>query len=192
PDYIIIGEIRGEEAYVLFQALATGHGGLCTIHADSIDNVVKRLTSPPMNVSKVYIPLMNIAILVQRVELPKKREGFSFGRRIRNVWEIEDFEQYRDVASWDPRNDKFNTNFEDSFHLRRIVTSSGLTMEAIMKELDARENFLREIIGSGIRDQREIAKNILSYYSRKKDEKTELKLATIARPPQLQPPQPIY
>ncbi|MCJ7633205.1 type II/IV secretion system ATPase subunit, partial [Candidatus Bathyarchaeota archaeon] len=116
PDYIIIGEIRGEEAYVLFQALATGHGGLCTIHADSIDNVVKRLTSPPMNVSKVYIPLMNISLLVQRVELPKKREGISFGRRIRNVWEIEDFEQYRGVASWDPKNDKFNTNFENSFH----------------------------------------------------------------------------
>lgn len=46
PDYIIVGEIRGEEAYVLFQALATGHGGLCTMHADRLDHVVKRLTSP--------------------------------------------------------------------------------------------------------------------------------------------------
>jgi flagellar protein FlaI len=61
PDYIIVGEVRGEEAYTLFQALATGHGGLCTMHADSISNVVKRLTSPPMNVAKVYIPLMNSA-----------------------------------------------------------------------------------------------------------------------------------
>jgi len=44
PDYVIVGEVRGEEAYVLFQALATGHGGLCTKHADSIDRAVKRLT----------------------------------------------------------------------------------------------------------------------------------------------------
>lgn len=44
PDYIVVGEIRGEEAFVLFQALATGHGGLTTLHADSIDYAVKRLT----------------------------------------------------------------------------------------------------------------------------------------------------
>ncbi len=75
PDYIIVGEVRGEEAYVLFQALATGHGGLCTIHADSLENVVMRLTSPPMNVSKIYIPLMNSAMYIQRVELPKQRGG---------------------------------------------------------------------------------------------------------------------
>jgi len=80
PDYVIVGEVRGEEAYVLFQALATGHGGLCTMHADSIDRVVKRLTSPPMNVSEVYIPLMNIALYVQRVELPGKKDGINFGR----------------------------------------------------------------------------------------------------------------
>ena len=29
PDYIIVGEIRGEEAYVLLQAISLGHGGLC-------------------------------------------------------------------------------------------------------------------------------------------------------------------
>ncbi len=45
PDYIVVGEIRGEEAFVLFQALATGHGGLTTLHADSLDYAVKRLTS---------------------------------------------------------------------------------------------------------------------------------------------------
>src|SRR4029077_11025749 len=30
PDILIVGEVRGEEAYVLFQAISTGHGGLCT------------------------------------------------------------------------------------------------------------------------------------------------------------------
>jgi hypothetical protein len=72
PDYIVVGEIRGEEAYVLFQAVATGHGGICTMHADSIDHAIKRLTSPPMNVAEVYVPLMNICIYVARVDLPKK------------------------------------------------------------------------------------------------------------------------
>ncbi|MFQ6135529.1 MAG: type II/IV secretion system ATPase subunit, partial [Nitrososphaerales archaeon] len=43
PDYIIVGEVRGEESYVLFQAVATGHGGLCTMHADTVEASLKRL-----------------------------------------------------------------------------------------------------------------------------------------------------
>ena len=43
PDYIVVGEIRGSEAYVMFQAMATGHGGLCTMHADSLESASKRL-----------------------------------------------------------------------------------------------------------------------------------------------------
>ncbi len=188
PDYIIVGEVRGEEAYVLFQALATGHGGLCTMHADSLDSVVKRLTSPPMNVSKVYIPLMNCAAHVQRVELPKKQGGMSFGRRIRSVSEIEDFEQYREVATWNPREDVFVTHFDDSFHLRRIATSSGIAMDDVLKELDARAAFLKEIVASGVRGQKEVANKILSYYTKKREEQNDTTFVTPVHPlPESQP-----
>jgi flagellar protein FlaI len=173
PDYIIVGEVRGEEAFTLFQALATGHGGLCTMHADSLDNVVKRLTSPPMNVAKVYIPLMNSALHVQRVELPHEKEGLSFGRRVRNVWEIEEFDQYREVAVWNPRNDTFETWFEDSYLLERIAAVSGQTKQDILTELDARTKFLSEIVKEGVRDQKLVAERILSYYIKKRGEKGE-------------------
>jgi len=171
PDYIIVGEVRGEEAYTLFQALATGHGGLCTMHADSLTNVVKRLTSPPMNVSKVYIPLMNNALHIQRVELPKERDGLSFGRRVRTIWEIEDFDQYREVAVWNPRNDTFETWFEDSYLLEKIAGNSGKTKQDLLKELEARTVFLREMIKEGVRDQRDVAEKILSYYTRQREKK---------------------
>lgn len=182
PDYIIVGEIRGEEAYVLFQALATGHGGLCTMHAESLDNVVNRLTSPPMNVSKVYIPLMNCAIHIQRVELPKQKEGISFGRRIRSVWEIEQFEQYNELVTWNPKEDTFTIHFENSFHLKRIATNSGITMESVLKELNTRESFLKEMVKTDIRNQNDVAKHILSYYTKKREEKDDAKLAPFAQP----------
>jgi flagellar protein FlaI len=70
PALIIVGEIRGEEAYVLFQALATGHGGLCTMHADDIETAIKRLTQPPMNIPSTIIPLMNCLISVKHVKAP--------------------------------------------------------------------------------------------------------------------------
>jgi len=171
PDYVIVGEVRGEEAYVLFQALATGHGGLCTMHADSIDRVVKRLTSPPMNVSEVYIPLMNVAMYIQRVELPNQKGGLSFGRRIRTVSEIAEFDNYIEVSRWDPKKDVFNTWFKDSFILQQVSTQSGMSMKEIIEEIDRRERYIEEIVESGIRNQSEVAEKILYYYNRQRGQK---------------------
>ena len=175
PDYVIVGEVRGEEAYVLFQALATGHGGLCTMHADSIDRVVKRLTSPPMNVSEVYIPLMNIALYIQRVELPNKKEGLSFGRRVRSVSEIAEYNNYLEVARWDPRTDEFTTIFKDSYILQQISVSSGKSMNELMEELERREQYIRDMIEAGIDSQKEVAERILSYYNNQREEREETK-----------------
>ncbi len=171
PDYVIVGEVRGEEAYVLFQALATGHGGLCTMHADSIDRVVKRLTSPPMNVSEVYIPLMNIALYIQRVELPHKKDGLNFGRRVRSVSEIAEYENYLEVSRWDPRTDTFTTMFKDSYILQQISVSSGKSMTQLMEELDRREQYIKDMIESGVDNQRDVAEKILSYYTNQREEK---------------------
>jgi len=169
PDYIVVGEVRGEEAYVLFQALATGHGGLCTMHADSIDRVVKRLTSPPMNVSEVYIPLMNIALYVQRVELPKKKNGLGFGRRIRTVSEIVEHNIYHEVARWDQRRDRFDTMFEDSYILQQISINTGLTMDELLEELERREKYIQKLARKRLRNQGEVAQWILKYYNKRRE-----------------------
>jgi flagellar protein FlaI len=169
PDYIIVGEIRGEEAFTLFQALATGHGGLCTMHADSLISVIKRLTSPPMNVSKVYIPLMNSALHIQRVELPKAKDGLNFGRRVRTIWEIEDYDQYREVAVWNPRSDTFETWFENSFLLEKIAAIKGVSRQDLLLEIEKRREYLSELIEKDIRDQKEVAEQILAYYTNQRE-----------------------
>ena len=168
PDYVIVGEIRGEEAYVLFQAVATGHGGLCTIHADSVDGVIKRLTSPPMNVSEIYISMMNVVVSIQRVELPYEKNGLSFGRRIRSVHEISKDNEYLEVSNWDTNRDQFNTMFNDSIILKRISLALGVTFDDMLKELNDREKYLKEITKSGIRDQQEITEKILIYKKTKR------------------------
>lgn len=44
PDRIVVGEVRGAEALDLIDAMSTGHkGGLCTVHAGSIDQTLMRL-----------------------------------------------------------------------------------------------------------------------------------------------------
>ncbi|MCW4021346.1 MAG: type II/IV secretion system ATPase subunit, partial [Candidatus Bathyarchaeota archaeon] len=168
PDYIIVGEIRGEEAYALFQAVATGHGGITTMHADSLDHAAKRLTSAPMNVAEVYVPLMNACIYISRVELPKKKIGLSFGRRARNVWEVYEYGNYNLISEWSPTRDVFHTNLENSFLLDQIANKKGLSKEEVLAEIERREEVLEEVLKSRKRSQKEVMEAIVNYYNRMK------------------------
>ena len=167
PDYLVVGEVRGEEAYVLFQAVATGHGGLCTMHADSLDNAVNRLTSPPMNVSKVYIPLMNVCIYAARVDLPKKSGGLPFGRRIRNMWEVQGFEDYNRLVNWDPSNDSFRTDLQNSSLISTIAEKRGLSSQSLLTEISNREKFLGQLVKRDVKDHTKVAGAIMNYYQRR-------------------------
>lgn len=166
PDYIVVGEIRGEEAFVLFQALATGHGGLTTLHADSLDYAVKRLTSHPMNVAATYIPLINLAALVERVQLPNSTVGgMTFGRRIRSIVEVVDYEKYKTISSWNPTTDSFDVDFTKSDQLSKIAIRHNISIDGVLSELDARAHFIQDLKAKGIRKNVELAKHITNYYS---------------------------
>jgi len=173
PDYIIVGEIRGEEAYALFQAVATGHGGICTMHADSMDHAAKRLTSPPMNVAEVYVPLMNVGMYVSRVELPQKKMGLSFGRRARNVWEVVEYGKYNLISEWSPTEDTFHTYLEKSYLLDQIATKKGLTKDDLVAEIKRREKKLDEVLKTGKRSQNDVTQAITEYYNYMKKEKLD-------------------
>jgi archaeal flagellar protein FlaI len=164
PDYIVVGEIRGEEAFVLFQALATGHGGLTTLHADSIDYAMKRLTSPPMNVSKVYVPLINVTCMVERIQLPSARGNITFGRRLTSISEVIDFEEYRSIAKWNPINDTFQTAFEDSEQLRKIAIRNGLTLRDVISEIQHRTLLIHNLREKGVTRTTDLSKFITNYY----------------------------
>jgi Type IV secretory pathway, VirB11 components, and related ATPases involved in archaeal flagella biosynthesis len=164
PDYIVVGEIRGEEAFVLFQALATGHGGLTTLHADSIDYAIKRLTSPPMNVAKIYVPLINVAAMIERVQLPKAHGKMTFGRRITALSEVLDYGEYRTVAKWNPVDDTFDLNFQESEQLLRLAARHGLTQQDALAELNYRAAMLKDLREKGIRKNVELSKFITNYY----------------------------
>ncbi|MEM1556952.1 MAG: type II/IV secretion system ATPase subunit [Candidatus Bathyarchaeia archaeon] len=163
PDYIIVGEIRGEEAFVLFQAMATGHGGLTTLHAESLEHAVKRLTSPPMNVSESYVPLVNVALIQERVQLPRVRMGLSFGRRIREVYEVIDYGVYERISSWNPVTDTYTSNFKKSEMLRKIAIKYGISVESVLEELSRRALLLHDLLVHGIRNNLDIRREITRY-----------------------------
>jgi flagellar protein FlaI len=164
---MIVGEVRGQEAYVLFQALATGHGGMCTMHAENIYSAVKRLTQKPMDISPAYIPLMNVVMSVQRVHLIKNGEKKAF-RRVLNVNEIVDYDNYIQPFKWDPIKDEQKMQIEGSAQFASISERMGLTVQQLIAEMERRRNVLHWMREQKIRSYKEVANIIAEYYARPK------------------------
>jgi len=167
PDVLVVGEIRGQEAYVLFQALATGHGGLATMHAENLDSAVKRLTSKPMDISPAYIPLMNIVFSVQRVHLTKNDVKRAY-RRVITVNEIADYEDYRTSFKWHPSQDIHVPELQDSLILSSISERQGISKNDLLEELNRRKDVLHWMRERNIRSYKDVAAIIAEYYARPK------------------------
>ncbi|MEM3577958.1 MAG: type II/IV secretion system ATPase subunit [Candidatus Bathyarchaeia archaeon] len=167
PDILVVGEVRGQEAYVLFQALATGHGGMCTMHAENLDSAIKRLTQKPMDISPAYIPLMNIVLSIQRVHLIKGAEKKAY-RRVINVNEIADYNDYKCVFKWHPVKDSHLPAFDKSIMLSTISDKTGLTKKEIIEEINRRKDVLRWMRERSIRSYKDVAAIIAEYYARPK------------------------
>ncbi|MGB9959057.1 MAG: type II/IV secretion system ATPase subunit [Candidatus Bathyarchaeales archaeon] len=167
PDILIVGEVRGQEAYVLFQALATGHGGMCTMHAENLDSAVKRLTQKPMDIAPAYIPLMNIVLSVQRVHLQKSGEKKAY-RRVMNVNEIAEYEDYRNVFKWHPTKDEHMPSLNKSIMLSGISERLGISKKDLLAEIERRKEILHWMRERNIRSYRDVAAIIAEYYARPK------------------------
>jgi len=165
PDIMIVGEVRGNEAYVLFQALATGHGGMCTMHAENLDSAVKRLTQKPMDISPAYIPLMNIVAPIQRVHLTKNNEKKAY-RRVITVNEIADYEDYKTPCRWRPVQDDYSMDFAESFLLNSIAERQGVNKKGLIEEIERRKDVLHWMRERNIRSYKDVAAIIAEYYSR--------------------------
>ncbi len=165
PDVLIVGEVRGQEAYVLFQALATGHGGMCTMHAENLDSAVKRLTQKPMDISPAYVPLMNIVLSIQRVHLIKEEERKAY-RRVMNVNEIADYEDYRNTFRWQPKKDEHQPLYENSAILSSISDRVGLSKKELLEEIERRKDVLHWMRERKIRSYKDVAAIIAEYYAR--------------------------
>ena len=168
PDYIIVGEVRGEEAYTLFQAMATGHLGMNTIHAESVEAVINRLESEPMNIPRPLIAMTDVVMVMARTEIEGKP-----ARRAITTTEVLALDQKtkgiptEEVFSWNPRKDRFIFSGHSSL-LESHMKKSGFTEQKIKRELHRRKIVLEWIVHKGIRRYTDVANVIRDYYANPK------------------------
>ena len=163
PDYIIVGEIRGTEAYTLFQAVSTGHLGMSTVHAESVESAVYRLESAPMNIPRTLIAGIDIILVQKRVEIKGKpvRKTVAASEIVGldpRSGEILTNEVYR----WNATNETFDYTGR-SYILEKIAEKTGLSIEQAEEELNNRRKVITWMAKKNIRNYKNVSNIIREY-----------------------------
>ncbi len=168
PDYVIVGETRGKEAYVMFQGMSSGHPSMSTFHAGSVDTVIKRLTTPPIELSPTLIESLDIITVMIHA-----REKGKSARRIKEISEIQSVDpktgevKTNTVFKWDPANDIW-VKMNESVVVKKLVESKGGTMENAQKEIEERKKILAWLYENEVFNYKDVTHAINRYYKEKK------------------------
>ncbi|KYK29386.1 hypothetical protein AYK20_05400 [Thermoplasmatales archaeon SG8-52-1] len=169
PEYILVGEIRGKEAYVLFQAMATGHATYSTVHADSAKSLIHRLEGKPIEIPRIMLQSLDIVSIHVTTRIKGKRV-----RRCKQIIEIIDIDPTtkeiltNEVFRWDSVEDKFIYTGK-SYVLEGIRARWEMTKEDIAREVRNRAEILEWMNKKDVRTYREVAKIFSRYTENPKD-----------------------
>ena len=168
PDYIIVGEVRGAEGRMAFQAAQTGHPVMLTFHASDIVSMIQRFTSEPINVPETFMDNADVALFQNRV-----KQGNDVLRRVTSVQEIEGYSKEmdgvvtREVFSWDPVEDEIVfQGMNNSYVLEeQIATLLGYAdTRDIYDDLRFRAELIERMIQEGILGYHEVNEAIDSFH----------------------------
>jgi len=163
PEYVIVGEVRGEEASVLFQGMASGHASISTIHAESVDTVIKRLETPPIDLSPTLLNVLDAVCIMAHATVNKQET-----RKLREIVEIinvdsEGVALTNTPVVWNPSDDQFYFK-KNIKSFEKISKRSGLTLEEITLEFRRRVQLLYLLYKRNIFGFVEVQEVISRYY----------------------------
>ena len=163
PDYIVLGEVRGKEAFVLFQQMATGHPSLATIHAASLSQLIDRLITPPISLPPTLVENVDIIVFLVLTKL----KGV-YMRRSNTLEEVIGVKGNKPITNevfrWDPSADNLVIK-NKSVLLTDVAQRTGMTEEAVKDEIIRRKIILEWMRDQEIFDYREVSKVINTYYT---------------------------
>ena len=164
PQYIMVGEVRGAEAYTVFQAMATGKTCYTTFHAEDVKAMVHRFENAPINLPRALLIALNIVILQAQVKV-----GTTMTRRVKSITEIVGLDPEtneiitNNAYTWNPADDSFNYSGH-SYIYEKIATIKGWTQRRMELEVKRRGKILQYMEKLGVRYYRDVARVVSAYY----------------------------
>jgi archaeal flagellar protein FlaI len=175
PDYVIVGEVRGREASVLFQGMASGHSSLSTIHSDSVESVIRRLETPPIELPPTLLNVLDCVCIMTHAIVNKEET-----RRLREIVEIIDVNPEGVALTntpfvWNPVDDTFYSK-RNSKVFEKISTRYGLGVQELDIEFRRRTQLLYEIYRRKIFEFKKVEQIVNEYYKRPLDVLTQFNI----------------
>ena len=151
PDYLIVGEVRGKEAFVLFQGMASGHSSISTMHSDSVDTLIRRLQTPPISLSPTLVNTLDCVVIATHA-----RVGKQDTRKVREIVEIVNVNMdgtaiVNTPFKWDAGKDVFYSK-KQSKAFEKISIRTGIPIDKLYQDMATRAKLLYTLYRKGIFD----------------------------------------
>jgi len=162
PDYVIVGEVRGKEASVLFQGMASGHASISTMHGDSVDSIIRRLETPPINLSPMLVNGLDVMAIMTHAIVNGQET-----RRLREIVEIvrvdvDGTALTNTPFTWSPADDKFYFK-KDSKIFDKISAKMGINREELNREFTIRTKLLYTLFQKKVLGYEELQRVLNDY-----------------------------
>ena len=175
PDYVVVGEVRGKEASVLFQGMASGHSSISTMHADSVDTLVKRLETPPIELSPTLLNVLDCVCIMTHAIVNKEET-----RKLREIVEIVNVDSEGTATintpfTWNASEDKFYFK-KGSKVFEKISNRYGISTEELELDLRKRAQVIYQLYKRKINKFEEVREIVNKYYKKPNEVLKELGL----------------
>ena len=164
PQYLMVGEVRGKEAYVVFQAMATGHISYSTFHAEDVQSMVHRLENDPINLPRALLSSLDLVLLQGQVKV-----GTKMTRRVKALTELVGMDPEtgelitNSVFYWNPADDSF-TYSGHSYVYEKVRAVRNWSPREMEREVKRRIDILEYMMSTGVSNYRQVAKIVSAYY----------------------------
>lgn len=164
PQYLMVGEVRGKEAYVVFQAMATGKTCYSTFHAEDVQAMVHRMENDPINLPRALVTALNIVLMQAQVKV-----GTKMTRRVKSLTEIVGIDPETNelitnsVYTWNPADDTFNYSGH-SYVYEKVRMARNWSPREMERELKRRVDILEYMKKVNVDNHRKVATIISAYY----------------------------
>ncbi|MCI4356239.1 MAG: type II/IV secretion system ATPase subunit [Thermoplasmata archaeon] len=194
PQYLMVGEVRGAEAFIVFQAMATGKTCYTTFHAESVSAMVHRMENPPISLPRSLVSALNLVLLQRQVKV-----GNKMTRRVQSLTEIVGLDPETNelitnsVYSWNPGDDTFLFSGH-SYVYERVAIVKNLTMKEMEREVRQRVEILEYLKWLEARStrqnpftHREVGRLVSFYYKEPQQALAEARAAAASGKPPSKP-----
>jgi flagellar protein FlaI len=162
PDRIIVGEVRRKkQAETMFEAMHTGHSVYTTMHADTGEQVMRRLLEPPIEIPKSELEALQLILIQYRDRRKNVRRALEL---VEILTGAEEEVQLNYLYRWHPRRDVFERVNDSIRVVEDLNLHTGMTVNEIAGDLKEKEKILKWMVKQKIFEIENVGLVMKHYY----------------------------